>query len=75
MTAALAAPLAAAFARFEVRQHGALTGQALLALAELGLELTPMTVWRINRADDALSSLVPRLRASGSGAALLGWRE
>jgi SAM-dependent methyltransferase/uncharacterized protein YbaR (Trm112 family) len=75
MTAERAEPLAAAFDRFEVLHHGTLTRYPLIALSKLGLELTPMAVWRINRLDDAVSSLTPWLRAKGSGVALLGWRD
>jgi SAM-dependent methyltransferase len=75
MTAKRSEALATAFDRFEVCHHGALTRYPLIALWKLGLELTPMTVWRINRLDDAISSLLPRLRAKGSGVALLGWRD
>lgn len=75
MTAERAEPMAAAFDRFDVRHHAALTRYPLIALWKLGLDLTPTTVWWINRLDDAVSSLLPGLRAKGSGVALLGWRD
>ena len=74
MTGERAAPLAEAFDRFEICHHGALTRYPLIALWKLGLELTPMAVWRINRVDDSISSMIPGLRAKGSGVALLGWK-
>ena len=67
--------LAAAFDRFEVCHHGALTRHPLMFLRRLGLELSPMLVWRITRVDDAVSSLLPRLKATGGAVALLGWRD
>jgi uncharacterized protein YbaR (Trm112 family)/SAM-dependent methyltransferase len=69
------AALAASFDLFEVHHHGALTRYPLIALWKLGVELTPMTVWRINSLDDAAASLLPRLRATGSAVALLGWHD
>jgi SAM-dependent methyltransferase/uncharacterized protein YbaR (Trm112 family) len=74
MTAERTERLAAAFDRFEVSHHGALTRYPLMLLWKLGLELSPMLVWRITRIDDAVSSLLPKLRTAGGGA-LLGWRD
>jgi hypothetical protein len=44
----------------------------LIALKKLGVKLSLMTVWRIIRIDDSLSSLVPGLRQLGSSISLLG---
>jgi SAM-dependent methyltransferase/uncharacterized protein YbaR (Trm112 family) len=75
MTAERAEPLAAAFDRFAVSHHATLSRYPLIALWKLGMELTPTRVWRINRVDDAISSILPGLRSKGSSVALLGWRD
>lgn len=71
MTAERAAPLGEAFERAEVVHHGTLSRYPLLALAKIGVPVSLPVAWAFTWVDDALCSLVPRLRAQGSSAALL----
>jgi SAM-dependent methyltransferase/uncharacterized protein YbaR (Trm112 family) len=66
------APLRDAFAESSVIQHGTLTRYPLLALQKFGIQTPLSLVWRLNRIDDAICSLLPSLRRAGSGVALLG---
>ncbi len=66
------APLKDTFADHAVIQHGSLTRYPLLALAKLGLSSSLETVWRLNRLDDALCSLLPGFRRMGSSVVCLG---
>jgi len=71
MTAERASPLAEAFENSEIVHHGALSRYPLLALSKLGVPVSLPVVSAVTRLDDALCSLVPRLRDTGSSAALL----
>lgn len=66
------APLKTAFGWSGTVQHGTFARYFLIALKKLGLKLSLMTVWRLIRIDDSLSSVVPGLRRLGSSIALLG---
>ena len=66
------APLKTAFGWSNTVQHGTFVRYLLIALKKLGVKLSLMTVWRLIRIDDGLSSLVPGLRRLGSSIALLG---
>ncbi|MDQ3679374.1 MAG: class I SAM-dependent methyltransferase [Actinomycetota bacterium] len=74
LTSARVRPLFEAFDWAAVVHHGALTRYPLLALAKLGVPVRTRTAWRVSRVDDAISSLVPRVREAGSSTALLGTR-
>lgn len=63
-----------AFDDAKVIHHGALSRYLLIAIGKLGLQVKLSTVWKINRVDDAICSLVPQLRDTGSSIALLGTR-
>lgn len=69
------APLEDAFGWSRTVQHGTFMRYFLIALKKLGVKLSLMTVWRLIRLDDALSSLVPGLRRLGSSIALLGTKS
>jgi SAM-dependent methyltransferase len=56
-------------------QHGAVTRYPLLALAKIGLSPSRRVLWTIGTFDDAVSSLIPRLRRTGSSVAILGTRK
>lgn len=71
LTADRLTPLGDHFASWEVSHHGALTRYPLLALNKLGVWLGMDAMWRITRADDRISALVPPLRRSGSAVAVL----
>jgi uncharacterized protein YbaR (Trm112 family) len=66
------APGAKVFQEFKVVHHGAITRYPLLALQKLGMATTLRLSRAITRMDDALSDLLPTLRASGSSVVLLG---
>jgi SAM-dependent methyltransferase len=66
------APLKTAFGWSSTVQHGTFARYFLIALKKLGVKLSLMTVWRLIRIDDSLSSLIPGLRRLGSSIALLG---
>lgn len=66
------APLKTAFGWSSTVQHGTFARYFLIALKKLGVKLSLMTVWRLIRMDDSLSSLIPGLRRLGSSIALLG---
>lgn len=66
------APLKTAFGWSSTVQHGTFARYFLIALKKLGVKLSLMTVWRLIRIDDSISSLVPGLRRLGSSIALLG---
>ncbi len=68
-----AAPFLACSSLAEARivHHGALTRYALLGVDKLGLHLQLPTVWKMCRIDDALSSVAPWVRDSGSISVLL----
>lgn len=66
------APLKTAFGWSSTVQHGTFARYFLIALKKLGVKLSLMTVWRLIRIDDKLSSLIPGLRRLGSSIALLG---
>jgi hypothetical protein len=72
LTKARVAPLEDAFTDNAIIQHGTLTRYPLLALAKLGLASSMETVWRMNRIDDALCSLLPGFRRMGSSVVCLG---
>ncbi len=65
-------PLKEAFDEAAVIQHGTLTRYPLLALEKFGVSSSLPTVWRLNKVDDAVCSLVPGLRGMGSSVACLG---
>lgn len=75
LTQARIAPLKDTFADHAVIQHGTLTRYPLLALAKLGLSSSMQTVWRLNRMDDALCSLLPGFRRMGSSVVCLGRKK
>ncbi|MFN2608056.1 MAG: class I SAM-dependent methyltransferase [Acidimicrobiales bacterium] len=75
MTAERAAPLADAFGTATIVHHGALTRYPLIALAKVGVPLGLPVVATVTRVDDAVCSLVPRLRRAGSSTALLARRD
>jgi SAM-dependent methyltransferase len=75
MTAARAQPFLDVFDQAEVIHHGAISRYPLLALAQLGWELEPPTVYAITRLDDACATLIPPLRRTGSSTAILGTRR
>ena len=66
------APLKTAFNWSNTIQHGTFVRYFLIAMKKLGVKLSLMTVWRLIRIDDSLSSLVPGMRRLGSSIALLG---
>lgn len=66
------APLKTAFGWSGTVQHGTFMRYFLIAVKKLGVKLSLMTVWRLIRIDDRLSSLIPGLRRLGSSIALLG---
>lgn len=66
------APLQTAFGWSGTVQHGTFMRYFLIAVKKLGVKLSLMTVWRLIRIDDSLSSLIPGLRRLGSSIALLG---
>lgn len=66
------APLKTAFGWSRTVQHGTFARYFLIAVKKLGVKLSLMTVWRLIRIDDSLSSLIPGLRQLGSSIALLG---
>lgn len=66
------APLKTAFGWSSTVQHGTFARYFLIALKKLGVKLSLMTVWRLIRIDDSISSLIPGLRRLGSSIALLG---
>ena len=68
------APLFLAFREAKIVHHGATTRYLLLALNKLGVKCSLSTVWRLNSADDKLSSIQPRLRKMGSSVAVLGFK-
>lgn len=74
LTAARCRPFLETFEHAEIAHHGTLSRYPLLALDKLGVTVRTETAWRITRADDAISSLVPKLREAGSSTALLGRR-
>ncbi len=55
--------------------HGAVTRYPLLALAKIGLSPSRRVLWTLGTFDDAVSSLIPRLRRTGSSVAILGTRK
>jgi SAM-dependent methyltransferase len=72
LTKSRIAPLKDTFVDHAVIQHGTLTRYPLLALGKLGLSSSMQTVWRLNRMDDALCSLLPGFRQMGSSVVCLG---
>ncbi|MDQ6797515.1 MAG: methyltransferase domain-containing protein [Actinomycetota bacterium] len=71
MTAERAAPLGEAFEATEIVHHGALSRYPLLGLSKLGVPIGLPVVSAITRVDDAVCSVIPRFRQTGSSAALL----
>ena len=69
------APVGETFRDHAIIQHGTITRYPLLALAKLGLSSSMETVWRFNRIDDAVCSLVPKLRKMGSSVVCLATKE
>ncbi|WP_118828622.1 methyltransferase domain-containing protein [Salinibacter ruber] len=65
-------PVRKTFSSSSVEQHGTLTRYPLLALKKLGLSFSQDTVWKLNKMDDAVCSLIPRFREMGSSVACLG---
>jgi uncharacterized protein YbaR (Trm112 family)/SAM-dependent methyltransferase len=65
-------PLSTAFRSSRVVHHGALTRYLLLALSKFGLNSRLSVVWNLNVADDAICSVFPGLRGTGSSVAVLG---
>ncbi len=59
----------------KITHHGALTRYPLLALWKLGVKPSRRAVWQVGRLDDAISSRIPALQASGSSVAILATRE
>jgi hypothetical protein len=51
--------------------HGSLTRYPLLGLMKLGLDSRLRTVWRWNKIDDAVCSIIPGMRSMGSSVSLL----
>jgi SAM-dependent methyltransferase/uncharacterized protein YbaR (Trm112 family) len=74
LTAERAAPLLDAFEAAEIVHHGALTRYPLIALSKLGVPVSLAVVRRLTSVDDALCSLLPALRRTGSSTALLATR-
>lgn len=68
-------PVAQAFGRSDVVQHGALTRYPLLALNKFGVASPLSVAWRLNEMDDSLCSLVPGLRGMGSSVVCLGTKQ
>jgi uncharacterized protein YbaR (Trm112 family)/SAM-dependent methyltransferase len=68
------APLTSVFRNGRRVHHGAFTRYLLLVLNKLGLESSLRTAWRLNRIDDAFSS-VTGLRRLGSSVSLLAIKE
>jgi uncharacterized protein YbaR (Trm112 family)/SAM-dependent methyltransferase len=66
------APIHDVFNNARVVQHGTLTRYPLLALNKLGLSSNLPVAWFLNKADDAVCSVIPGLRRLGSSVALLG---
>jgi SAM-dependent methyltransferase len=74
LTVESVAPLFAAFSAPRVIHHGALTRYPLVALEQLGVPLPARALWLATRADDAFTSLAPRLARTGSSVSLLAVR-
>jgi hypothetical protein len=74
MTRARVAPLHEAFDRAEVIHHGALSRYAMIALWKLGVSVPVRAARRVTSIDDALASLVPALRQTGSSVAIIAAR-
>lgn len=72
LTAPRILPAMEVFQDGRVEHHGALTRYPLLALWKAGVKPDRDRLWRISKADDALTARFPRLRESGSSVALLG---
>jgi SAM-dependent methyltransferase/uncharacterized protein YbaR (Trm112 family) len=72
LTAGRILPAMQVFADARVQHHGALTRYPLLALWKAGVKPDKTWLWRVLRADDAITARFPRLRRTGSSVALLG---
>ena len=71
LTDARVRPFFETFQSARILHHGTLTRYPLLALEKLGISSSLELVWYLNTIDDALCSVVPPLRRSGSSVALL----
>jgi len=71
LTDARVRPFFESFQSARILHHGTLTRYALLALEKLGVSSSLELAWNLNSIDDALCSVVPPLRRSGSSVALL----
>lgn len=65
-------PLFRIFESAEIVHHGALTRYPLLALRQVGIQVEVPFSRRLCALDDAIASLIPPLRRSGSSVAVLG---
>jgi len=72
LTQARIEPLSKAFRTASVIQHGTLTRYPFLALSKLGINVPKFIPWHIGKIDDAVCSIIPRLRKMGSSIAVLG---
>jgi SAM-dependent methyltransferase len=75
LTNARVRPLLESFAGARVLHHGAITRYPLLALDKFGISSSLGLAWRLNAVDDAVSSVIPALRRTGSSVALLAEKQ
>lgn len=75
LTASRVSPLWSVFGEERLTHHGALTRYIVLALFKAKIAIPLWFLYRLFRIDDALSSLLPRLRRQGSSVSIIAHKK